>query len=175
DGLLIRRADATARLRRAGIATDAIRSALAGVAAAARDRACELVVAGRASAAGLRWLERSTASRTRALIEERGFRTRTPDQRPVTRPGRCRRPGAVGQDPRRDPARRADHLRSIHGDRALRPGARLLPVEGRATRPRRRLSDRAGGASDLRPRDRAVRPGGPRRDRLAGAAHDPRV
>ena len=83
DGLLIRRADATARLRRAGIATDAIRSALAGVAAAARDRACELFVAGRASAAGLRWLERSTASRTRALIEERGFRTRTDDQRPV--------------------------------------------------------------------------------------------
>ena len=83
DGLLIRRADAEASLSRAGIATHAVRSALAGVATAARDRRCELIVAGRASAAGLLWLERSTASRTRALIEERGFRTRTGDQRPV--------------------------------------------------------------------------------------------
>jgi len=83
DGLLMRRSDTTARLRSAGIATDAVRSALAGVVAAASGRSCELIVAGRASAAGLRWLERTTASRTRALIEERGFRTRTAAQRPV--------------------------------------------------------------------------------------------
>ena len=37
----------------------------------------------RSSASGLAWLERKTASRTRALVEERGFRTRRPDQRPV--------------------------------------------------------------------------------------------
>jgi len=39
-----------------------------------RDPASELVVAGRTSAATLRWLERRTASRTRALVEERGLR-----------------------------------------------------------------------------------------------------
>jgi len=61
----------------------AVRSALTGVRAVSRDPRAELVVAGRTSAAGLAWLERATASRTRALIEERGFRTRSTDQRPV--------------------------------------------------------------------------------------------
>jgi hypothetical protein len=56
---------------------------LAAVRAVAHDPHAELVVAGRASAAGLAWLERATVSRTRALIEERGFRTRPPGQRPV--------------------------------------------------------------------------------------------
>jgi hypothetical protein len=41
----------------------------------AADPRAELVVAGRTSAATLRWMERSTASRTRALVEERGLRT----------------------------------------------------------------------------------------------------
>jgi hypothetical protein len=41
----------------------------------ARDASAELAVAGRMSAADLRWLERRTRSRTRALIEERGLRT----------------------------------------------------------------------------------------------------
>lgn len=63
--------------------TDAVRAALAGAQAVARDPSCELIVAGRASATGLAWLERSTASRTRALIEERGFRTRAAGQRPA--------------------------------------------------------------------------------------------
>jgi hypothetical protein len=58
-------------------------SALTGVRAVSRDPHAELVVAGRTSAAGLAWLERATASRSRALIEERGFRTRPADQRPV--------------------------------------------------------------------------------------------
>jgi hypothetical protein len=40
----------------------------------AADSSAELVIAGRTSAATLRWLERSTASRTRALVEERGLR-----------------------------------------------------------------------------------------------------
>jgi hypothetical protein len=56
---------------------------LAAVRAVAHDPHAELVVAGRASAAGLAWLERATVSRTRALIEERGFRTRPAGQRPV--------------------------------------------------------------------------------------------
>ncbi len=40
----------------------------------AADRRDELLVAGRTSATTLRWLERSTAARVRALIEERGMR-----------------------------------------------------------------------------------------------------
>ena len=42
--------------------------------AVAADRRAELVVAGRTSASTLRWLERHTASQTRALVEERGLR-----------------------------------------------------------------------------------------------------
>jgi hypothetical protein len=38
------------------------------------DQRAELLVAGRTSAGTLRWLERSTASRVRALVEERGLR-----------------------------------------------------------------------------------------------------
>lgn len=60
-----------------------VRAALGRVAAVSRDARAELIVAGRTSATGLAWLERATASRTRALIEERGFRTRTAGQRPV--------------------------------------------------------------------------------------------
>jgi hypothetical protein len=47
------------------------------------DPAAELLVAGRVSASNLAWLERHTASRTRALVEERGLRTRRPSQRPA--------------------------------------------------------------------------------------------
>ncbi len=39
------------------------------------DPGMELLVAGRTSAADLRWLETHTRSRTRALVEERGLRT----------------------------------------------------------------------------------------------------
>lgn len=42
----------------------------------------ELVLAGRTNPATLAWLTRATASRTRALIEERGLRTSAPGQRP---------------------------------------------------------------------------------------------
>jgi hypothetical protein len=49
----------------------------------AADPRAELVVAGRTSAATLGWLERATASRTRAIVEERGLRTSWPrSQRP---------------------------------------------------------------------------------------------
>lgn len=43
--------------------------------ALARDPAAELLVAGRTSANDLRWAERHTRSRTRALVEERGLRS----------------------------------------------------------------------------------------------------
>ena len=51
-----------------------VRDRLAMIRDVLRDAAAELLVAGRTSAATLRWLERRTASRTRALVEERGLR-----------------------------------------------------------------------------------------------------
>jgi hypothetical protein len=62
---------------------DLMAERLAAVRAVARDPRAELVVAGRTSAAGLGWLERSIPARVRALVEERGFRTRSVGQRPV--------------------------------------------------------------------------------------------
>jgi hypothetical protein len=76
--------------------------------AVAADRRAELVVAGRTSASTLGWLERRTASRTRALVEERGLRAiglaRQDELAPV-RPPRStlglvlddRGPGALGE------------------------------------------------------------------------------
>ena len=58
----------------AGIATGAVRDRVEMIRAVAANRRAELVVAGRTSAGTLRWLERNTASRTRALVEERGLR-----------------------------------------------------------------------------------------------------
>jgi hypothetical protein len=55
----------------------------AAIRGVATDPSAELLVAGRTSAATVRWLERRTASRTRALIEERGMRTRVAGQRPA--------------------------------------------------------------------------------------------
>lgn len=83
DALLVPWIDADDILRAHDVATSVVRTTLAAVAAVSRDPRCELVVAGRASAGGLAWLERSTASRTRALVEERGLRTRPDSQRPV--------------------------------------------------------------------------------------------
>jgi hypothetical protein len=73
------------------IATDAgaqgvdprpVRDRLAAVRAVAQDPRAELLVSGRTSAATLTWLERSTAARTRAFVEERGLRTSSLGQRP---------------------------------------------------------------------------------------------
>jgi hypothetical protein len=63
-------------------AVDRVSNGLARVRAVARDPRGELIVAGRSSAAGLAWLERNSAARTRALVEERGMRTATGGQRP---------------------------------------------------------------------------------------------
>ncbi|MEX2012080.1 MAG: hypothetical protein WEF51_07600 [Chloroflexota bacterium] len=51
--------------------------ALAALAVVTADRRAEIVVAGRTSAATLRWLERNAAARTRAFVEERGLRAAT--------------------------------------------------------------------------------------------------
>ena len=75
------------------------------------DPLAELLVAGRTSAATIRWLERRTASRTRALIEERGMRTRVPGQRPAA--------SVLGTLLERDgPASLGDHLARL-GEAAL--------------------------------------------------------
>lgn len=60
---------------------DRVREAIAGVRSVVADPSGELVVAGRTSSGVLRWLETHTASRTRALVEERGMRTSRPGQR----------------------------------------------------------------------------------------------
>jgi hypothetical protein len=65
----------------AGI-VDRVMTRLAAVQAVAANPRAELLVAGRLSASGLVWLERRTAARTRALVEERGLRTVVPGQRP---------------------------------------------------------------------------------------------
>jgi hypothetical protein len=55
-----------------------VRERMAALRAAAANRRAELLVAGRTSAATLRWLERSTACRIRALVEARGLRASSP-------------------------------------------------------------------------------------------------
>lgn len=59
-----------------------VETRLEAVRTTARDPRAELLVAGRTSSDSLRWLERATASRTRAFIEERGLRTIVSGQRP---------------------------------------------------------------------------------------------
>jgi hypothetical protein len=63
--------------------TARVRTIIDAVRAVTADPMAELVIAGRVSAANLAWLESRTASRTRALIEERGLRTRRAGQRPA--------------------------------------------------------------------------------------------
>jgi hypothetical protein len=60
-----------------------VQANLDAVRATADDPRAEVVVTGRVSAANLAWLEAHTASRTRALVEERGLRTRRAGQRPA--------------------------------------------------------------------------------------------
>jgi hypothetical protein len=58
-----------------------VRTRLEAIRRTTVDPHAELLVAGRTSARSILWLERRTASRTRALIEERGMRTRNDGQR----------------------------------------------------------------------------------------------
>ncbi len=74
DLLLAGRAVDAARLRGAGIDIQAVVERLGRMRAILADRRAELVLAGRTSAATLRALERGTACRIRALVEERGLR-----------------------------------------------------------------------------------------------------
>ncbi len=84
DLVLIDGADGTGAIDdgAATVDTTRVRERLAAVRAVASDPKAELLVAGRTSATTLAWLERSTAARTRALVEERGLRTSVAGQRP---------------------------------------------------------------------------------------------
>jgi hypothetical protein len=61
-----------------GLDLGVLRSRMAGIRAVAENRRAELLVAGRTSAATLAWLERATAARVRAIVEERGLRAASP-------------------------------------------------------------------------------------------------
>ena len=74
DLLLTGRTTEAARLCAGGIPVDAVVERLGRVRAILANRRAELVLAGRASAATLRALERGVACRVRALVEERGLR-----------------------------------------------------------------------------------------------------
>jgi hypothetical protein len=74
DLLLVGRSADAARLRTAGIPLGAVETRLQRILAILGDRRAELVIAGRTSGQTLRALERGTACRVRALVEERGLR-----------------------------------------------------------------------------------------------------
>jgi CTP:molybdopterin cytidylyltransferase MocA len=71
------------------------RDRLAAVRSVGADRRAELVIAGRTSARTLQWLERSTAARTRALIEERGLRASSLRASGTGAPGPGRPPRSI--------------------------------------------------------------------------------
>ncbi len=88
------------------------------VAAVAANQRAELLVAGRTSAATLRWLERHVPARVRALVEERGLRAATRlAQGPHGSPARDRRPqGPAGPHTRAATGRSGDRPpRSVLG------------------------------------------------------------
>lgn len=62
-------------------------SAIVAIRAVAADRRAELLVAGRTSATTLAWLERHSATRVRAWVEERGLRAASPDAQGPRREG----------------------------------------------------------------------------------------
>jgi hypothetical protein len=92
DLLLLEGVSGAPALPLPGVAEAApVRERLARLRALARDPGAELLVAGRTSATDLRWAERHTRSRTRALVEERGMRTASGGSavgRPNRRPAR---------------------------------------------------------------------------------------
>jgi hypothetical protein len=88
-----------------------VRAIIDAIRAVTEDPGSELLVSGRVSAANLAWLEAHTASRTRALIEERGFRTRRSSQRAAA--------SVLGELLERDgPGSLGDHLERL-GEAAI--------------------------------------------------------
>ena len=105
--------------------SEPVRSRLAALRDRAADPGAELMVAGRMSAADLRWMERGTRSRTRALIEERGLRTAAAGPlvgRPNRRPARS----LLGELLDRDGAGGIGRLMAAFSDGALLDSRVLL-------------------------------------------------
>lgn len=104
-----------------GIDLGLLRSRMARVRAVAANRRAELLVIGRTSPATLAWLERATAARVRAFVEERGLRAASvlaqgPSPTPAgTDAGRPRPPASIlGMLLDRDgPASLGDHLEGL--------------------------------------------------------------
>ena len=119
DLLLLEGADGAPALQPPDDAeAEAVRTRLARIRELARDPGAELVVAGRTSAADLRWAERHTRSRTRALAEERGLRT-APIGATLGRPNRRPARSVLGLLLDRDgPGSLGAHLAEL-GDGAL--------------------------------------------------------
>ena len=131
---------------------DLVERRRAAVRAVSRDARAELLVAGRTSSGSLRWLERRTASRTRALIEERGLRTTVVGQRPPA--------SVLGMLLERDGTVRPWRPPGPPGRR------RHHRYQGAAGAPaRRRRATLAAGRGPIR-----VRPAAPRTDRGSVAA-----
>ncbi len=94
-----------------GIDLGPVATAIAAIRGIAADPRAELIIAGRTSASTLAWLERSTTSRTRAIVEERGLRTSAAGQRPPA--------SVIGAMLDRDgPGSLGDHLARL-GDAAI--------------------------------------------------------
>ena len=142
-----------------------VRDRLAALRAVAADPGAELLVAGRTSATDLRWLERHTRSRTRALVEERGLRTsaagaaaRAPE--PAAAPERAGRAAGAGRSRLARAARRghlrrrADRLPGPDGPPARRRRGRLADGRGplRLRPPARRTGSTTRGCASSRPR-----------------------
>lgn len=91
DAMLLRPWDA------APVDAGLVTARLATIRAVAADPRAELLVAGRTSAATLAWLERHTAGRVRAWVEERGLRaaSRLATAATTTRAGNLRRPASL--------------------------------------------------------------------------------
>ena len=158
DLVLAGDADEIASPEAAAIDTSRVRGRIDEVRAVAADRRAELLVAGRTSAATLAWLERHTASRTRALVEERGLRTR----------GR-----RVSGRPPRSSARCSSATARARSGRHLARSPTAAIVDSRVLLAHRLGADEralAGGRGPLR-----LGPAARRRDRRSVAARADRV
>lgn len=128
---------------------DRVDRRLAAIRAVTADPGAELVIAGRTSPATLSWITRVTASRTRALIEERGLRTSASGQRaPASVLGLLLE--------REGPARLGDHLARL-GEAAI-VDSRVLMAHRHGADQRRWPSDADRFASDLLLHERVADP-----------------
>jgi hypothetical protein len=110
-----------------------VQARIDAVRAVAADRRAELLVAGRSSPATLAWLERRTAARVRAWVEERGLRAASrlaqgPNEERGDGGGRDDRPGDGARQGRSDP-------RGARDDRSGRAAGREPASEARPRAP----------------------------------------